>query len=178
MDYGMSLSARREISKKEAGQYFRASKKGKGEILDRLVIEIGWSRANARRQLGRAFKRRGPARIVARRPRPPTYGYDTLKVLQQVWVVAGQPCGKYLAAVMDATLANMESHMGSGSFGRVRTRYSPEVRTQLLTMSAATIDRLLAPFKLSMYPDGKSTTRSRRNQYTEVIGDHVPHPGH
>ena len=169
MDYGMSLSARREISKKEAVQYFRASKKAKGEILDRLVIEIGWSRANARRQLGRAFKRRGPARIVARRPRPPTYGYDTLKVLQQVWVVAGQPCGKYLAAVMDATVANMDDHIDSGSFGRVRTRYSPEVRTQLLTMSAATIDRLLAPFKLSMYPDGKSTTRSRRNQYTEVI---------
>ena len=36
-------------------------------------------------------------------------------------------------------------------------------------MSAATIDRLLAPFKLSMYPEGKSTTRSRRNQYTEAI---------
>ena len=169
MDYGMSLSARREITKKEAGEYFRASKKVRGEILDRLMVEIEWSRANARRQLGQAFKRRGPARIVARRPMPPTYSYDTVKVLQQVWVVAGQPCGKYLAAVMGTTLANMESHMGSGAFGRTRPRYSPDVRTQLLTMSAATIDRLLAPFKLSMYPDGKSTTRSRRNQYTEVI---------
>ncbi|PYI67874.1 integrase [Arthrobacter livingstonensis] len=169
MDYGMSLSARREITKKEAGEYFRASKKGKGEILDRLVVEIGWSRANARRQLGRAFKRRGPARAVARRPRTPTYGYDTVKVLQQVWVVAGQPCGKYLAAVMGATLANMGSHIGSGAFGRARSRYSPQARAQLLAMSAATIDRLLAPFKLSMYPEGKSTTRSRRNQYTEVI---------
>ncbi|WP_170133123.1 integrase catalytic domain-containing protein [Arthrobacter livingstonensis] len=165
----MSLSARREITKKEAGEYFRASKKGKGEILDRLVVEIGWSRANARRQLGRAFKRRGPARAVARRPRTPTYGYDTVKVLQQVWVVAGQPCGKYLAAVMGATLANMGSHIGSGAFGRARSRYSPQARAQLLAMSAATIDRLLAPFKLSMYPEGKSTTRSRRNQYTEVI---------
>lgn len=36
-------------------------------------------------------------------------------------------------------------------------------------MSAATIDRLLAPFKQSMYPEGKSTTHSRRNQYTEAI---------
>lgn len=36
-------------------------------------------------------------------------------------------------------------------------------------MCAATIDRLLAPFKLSMYPEGKSTTRSRRNQYMEAV---------
>lgn len=176
--YGLTLSARREITKKEAAAYATASKKAKGEILDRLMAEVGWSRANARRQLGKAFKRWGPARVVARKPRPPTYGYDTVKVLQQIWVVAGQPCGKYLFAVMGTTLANMEAHIGSGAFGRARPRYRPEVHDQLLVMSAATIDRLLAPFKLSMYPDGKSTTRSRRNQYTEAIGDHVPHPGY
>ncbi|WP_062006590.1 hypothetical protein [Arthrobacter alpinus] len=136
-----------------------ASKKAKGEILDRLVAEVGWSRANARRQLGKAFKRRGLGRALLRRPRPPTYGYDTVKVLQQVWVVAGQPCGKYLAAVMGPTLANMDARTMTGAFGKVHTRYSPEVRAQLLAMSAATIDRLLAPIKLSMYPDGKSTTR-------------------
>ncbi len=133
------------------------------------MVEIGWFRANARRQLGRGFKRRGPARAVVRRPSPPTFGYDTVKVLQQVWVVTGQPCGKYLAAVMEPTLANMETHARTGAFGRTRARYSPEVRAQLLAMSADTIERLLAPFKLSMYPDGKSTARSRRNQYTEVI---------
>lgn len=115
--YGLTLSARREITKKEAGAYATASKKAKGEILDRLVAEVGWSRANARRALRTALRRRGPARAVARKPRPPTYGYDTVKVLQQVWVVAGQPCGKYLAAVMVATLANMEAHIGSGAFG-------------------------------------------------------------
>ena len=51
------MSARREITKKEAGAYAAASKKATGEILNRLVAEVGWSRANARRQLGRAFKR-------------------------------------------------------------------------------------------------------------------------
>ena len=70
---------------------------------------------------------------------------------------------------MGTTLANMDAHIRAGAFGRVRARYSPAVHDQLLAMSAATIDRLLAPFKLSMYPDGKSTTRSRRNQYTESI---------
>lgn len=61
MGYGLTLSARREITKKEAGAHVTASKKDKGEILDRLVTEVGWSWANARRQLGKAFKRRGPS---------------------------------------------------------------------------------------------------------------------
>ncbi|WP_074711851.1 hypothetical protein [Arthrobacter alpinus] len=166
---GRRKSARREISKKEAGANWAASKKAKGEILDRLAAEVGWSGANALRQLGRAFKRRGSARVAGRRPRPPTFDHDTAKVLQQVWVVAGQPCGKYLAAVMESTLANMKAHARAGSFGRAWVRYGPEVHTQLLAMSAAAIDRLLVPFKLSMHPEGKSMTRSRRNQSMEAV---------
>ena len=54
MGYELSLSARREITKKQARAYDLASKKGKGEILARLVGEVGWSRANARRQLNAA----------------------------------------------------------------------------------------------------------------------------
>ena len=167
MGYELSLSARREITKKEARAYASASKKGKGQILDRLVGEVGWSRANARRQLNAALARRGPARAVERKPRPRTYGYDTLKVLQRVWEVAGRPCGKYLAAVMGATVMNMENH--TGAFGEVAARVSPGVREQLLTMSAPTIDRLLAPHKRSLLPGGKSTTRSRKNRHAEAI---------
>lgn len=37
------------------------------------------------------------------------------QVLQQVWVVAGQPCGKYLAAVMETTLATMDAHIETDS---------------------------------------------------------------
>lgn len=169
MGFGLSLSARREITKKEARAYASASKKGKGQILDRLVGEVGWSRANARRQLNAALARRGPARAVQRKPRPRSYGYDTLKVLQRVWDVAGQPCGKYLAAVMASTLANLEAHADTGSFGDVRARFTSEVREQLLRMSPATIDRLLAPHKRMLRPGGKSTTRSRKNRHSEAI---------
>ena len=167
MGYELSLSARREITKKQARAYASASKKGKGEILARLVGEVGWSRANARRQLNAALTRRGSARAVERKPRPRTYGYDTLKVLQRVWEVAGRPCGKYLAAVMGATVMNMGNH--TGAFGEVAARVSPGVREQLLTMSAPTIDRLLAPHKRSLRPGGKSTTRSRKNRHAEAI---------
>lgn len=169
MGYGLTLSARREITKKEAAAYARAPKKAKGEILDRLVAEVGWSRANARRQLSAASSRRGPARAVVRKPRPATYTYDTVKVLQRVWLVAGQPCGKYLAPVMAVTLQNMEAHPASRPFGREADRYGPAVRDQLLRMSASSIDRLLAPFKARLHPEGKSTTRSRQSRHTEAI---------
>ena len=165
----LSLSARREITKKQARAYASASKKGKGEILARLVGEVGWSRANARRQLNAALTKRGPARAVERKPRPRTYGYDTLKVLQRVWEVAGRPCGKYLAAVMGPTVTNMEKHTTTGAFGDAASRVSPTVRGHLLKMSAATIDRLLAPHKLTLRPGGKSTTRSRKNRHSEAI---------
>lgn len=39
--FGLTLSARREIKKKEAGLYMAASKKPKGVILDRLAAEVG-----------------------------------------------------------------------------------------------------------------------------------------
>ncbi|WP_434620010.1 hypothetical protein [Arthrobacter sp. A5] len=64
----MTLSARREITKKETAEYFWASKKGRGEILDRLVAAVGWSRANVRRRLHNALTRSGPGAAVKRAP--------------------------------------------------------------------------------------------------------------
>ena len=125
MGYELLLSARREITKKQARAYASVSKKGKGEVLARLVGEVGWSRANARRQLNAALTRRGPARAVERKPRPRTYGYD-IKVLQRVWEVAGRPCGKYLAAVMGPTVTNMEKNTTTGAFGDAATPGLPQ----------------------------------------------------
>lgn len=173
MGYGLTMGARNEITKKEAQAYAKASKKERGVILDRLVAEIGWSRANARRQLGNALKRKGRAAPAPRKPRAPTYGHDTVKVLTRVWNSLGQPCGKYLAAVMETSLANMEAFQ---SFGREARLYTPAVRAQLLAISPATIDRLLKPAKAAMDPLGKSSTQSRKTRLSELIPlmTHVP----
>ena len=45
----LSMSARREITKKYAREYQRASKKQRGVLLDGLCQATGWSRDNARR---------------------------------------------------------------------------------------------------------------------------------
>ena len=129
-------------------------------MLDELVAVTGWSRANARRAITRATKRRGTARSVQRKPRARTYGYDTLKVLIEVWTLIGQPCGKYLEPIMAPTVAQLEAF---GELGKVADRLSPAVREQSVAMSPATIDRLLKPTKQARYPAAKSATRPGRH---------------
>jgi len=156
MGQGLSMAARHEITKKYAREYAGAAKKERGRMLDELVGVSGWSRANARRAIAAASKRRGPARAVVRKPRAAIYGYDTLKVLIQVWTVLGEPCGKYLAPIMEASLAQLE---GFGELDQVAARLSEPVRAQLVVMSPATIDRMLRPTKAARYPAAKSATR-------------------
>jgi len=154
------MTSRAEITTRYARAYMKASKKDRGKILDQVVEVTGWSRDNARRRLTAAAKRPpGSGRSVAKRqrkPRAPKYSYDTLKVLQKVWAASGGQCGKYLAASMRIQLDGLERH-GELVFGR--DRYSPAVREELLTMSAATIDRYLAPAKAKDQVKGKTTTK-------------------
>lgn len=149
------MATRREITKKYAADYAKSSKNAKGLVLDELVAVTGWSRANARRVLSTARKRKGPAKAVVRKPRGRTYGYDTLKVLIGVWRIAGMPSGKYLAATMDLWLPKLEA------FGELDAkRLTPAVRVQLMQVSGATIDRLLKPTKDAARPKGLSATRA------------------
>lgn len=150
------MGARREVTKKYAWEYAAGSKMAKGRMLDELVGATGWSRANARRAVTAAGKRKGPQRAVKRAPRPRTYGYDTLKLLIRVWTLAGHPSGKYLAATMAIWLPKLEAH---GEFGGDARRLTEHTRTQLLTVSGATIDRLLKPTRDTMVLAGISGTK-------------------
>ena len=77
-------------------------------------------------------------------------------MLQKVWAASGGQCGKYLAASMAIQLAGLERH-GELVFGH--DRYCSAVREELLAMSAASIDRYLAPVKAKDQIKGKSTTK-------------------
>ena len=151
------MSARREITKKFAREYAKASNPVKTRLLDALVEATGWHRDHARRAIRKANARVGPARKQQRGPRPRKYSYDALVVLQEVWRLSGQPSGKYLAAVMGDTLERLVRHH---ELGRVADRATETVINELLAMSAATIDRYLKPHKDAMYPlAGLSSTK-------------------
>jgi hypothetical protein len=155
------MRSRAEVTTKYAKEYVAARKKDKGRVLDEVVSVTGWSRDNARRRLTAAAKLvPGRGRAVAvrtRKPRAQKYSYDARKVLQKVWAASGGQCGKYLAASMRTQLDALERHdelvFGQG-------RYSEAVRAELLAMSAATIDRYLAPAKAKDAIGGVSTTKA------------------
>ena len=141
--------------KKHATEYGKASKKAKGVMLDQLVATTGWSRANARRALTAAGKRKGPAKAVKRAPRRATNGYDTVKLLIQVWRLAGQPSGKYLAATMSLWLLKREQFVELDA-----KRLTPHTRAQLLAVSGATIDRMVKPTRDGSHLFGLSGTKA------------------
>lgn len=150
------MAARREITKKYAREYAQADKAGKTGLLNELVHATGWTRDHARRAIRAANARRGAARDQQRKPRPRKYSYDALVVLQEVWRLAGQPSGKYLAAVIDDTLDRL---VRFGELGKVQPRVTPGVLDELRAMSPATIDRYLKPHKDACYPDALSGTK-------------------
>ncbi|WP_232011975.1 integrase catalytic domain-containing protein [Actinomyces slackii] len=169
----LSMGARAEITRKYATAYARASKGDKGRMLDEVCAVTGWSRDNARRRLTQAAKRPGGAKKEAPRPRGRKYSYDALKVLQKVWAASGGQCGKYLAASMPLLLDLLQSH---GELDD-EPRYTPQVRAELEAMSAATIDRYLAPVRAKDPVRGISTTKAGpllRNSITiRKAGDEI-----
>lgn len=154
------MRSKAEVTSRYARAYVKASKQDKGRLLDEVVSVTRWSRDNARRRLTAAAKqspsRSRPVAVRVRKPRAEKYSYDARKVLQQVWAASGGQCGKYLAASMRIQLDGLERH---GELVPGQDRYSAQVRAELLAMSAATIDRYLAPAKAKDAIGGVSTTK-------------------
>lgn len=157
---GLTMQERQTVTKAMAGQYRRATKKRKGEILDRFVEATAYNRVYAAQVLrghGRAVEvapgRRveGSARVTKRRRREPCYGKDVIKALTKIWKIMDYICGKRLAAAMPQTLPNLIRH------GEIRA--TAAVRKKLLRMSAATIDRLLAQERLKATLKGRAGTK-------------------
>ncbi|RRD30257.1 transposase [Actinomyces bowdenii] len=73
-----------------------------------------------------------------------------------MWAAGGGQCGKYLKESMPLLLNLLEA---SGELDD-EPRYSPAVRSELEAMSAATIDRYLAPVRSTDQLRGRSTTKA------------------
>src|SRR5262249_11174185 len=82
---------------------------------------------------------------------PKTYDDQVLSALLKVWMIMDQICGKRLAPMMEEIVTRLEA------FGELKLL--PSTREKLLRISAATIDRLLAPERDKLSFGSKSRTK-------------------
>lgn len=145
---GLTLAERRAITEATAIRYERAGKRGKGVILDELCANTGWHRNHARKALHAALK---PKILAPRSPRPCMYGSEVIVALTACWEVLGMPAGKRLAPMLTEVVAVLR-HFGELTID--------EPTAQLLvSMSAATIDRRLAPERARYQFRGRGGTK-------------------
>jgi len=132
-------------------RYRAASKREKGRIADELVARTGYHRKHALRLL-----RRG---LIARQ-RSRTYDKRVRDTLVAVWKAAGRPGSRRLKKVLPELLTAMERQ------GDLRRDIV--VHGKLVTASAATIDRLLAPVRSTPLAE---VTRQRLESIATMIGE-------
>jgi hypothetical protein len=143
------MSEKHAVTRKLSDRYRRAGKGEKGEILDTICEITGYNRDHAARLL-----RAGPPPKKAargRRVRPRVYDAEVLFALRKIWATLDGVCGKRLAAAMRPTLEAMERH------GELPL--TPSLKDRLLSVSASTIDRMLAPDRARLQLKGRTGTK-------------------
>ena len=142
-------------------RYKNASKEGKGRILDEFVALTGYNRSYAVRLLGSGGSsigvEQGEGRIDPGRQRR-IYDEAVREALVILWEAADRICGKRLKAILPDLIAALERHGHLALDGHVKEL--------LLMVSAATIDRMLAPIRREAKPRKK---RRRRPKTREAV---------
>jgi hypothetical protein len=153
----ISMATRDELVAAIAGRYSQGDRGERGRILDEFSAVTGFHRKHAMRLLrvGPVSGRCGP------RPGRRVYDEAVREALIVVWEASDRICGKRLRPLLPILVEAMERH------GHLQL--APEVRTRLLTMSAATIDRALSDIRRQAGP-----AMRRRSAPSAAIRRSVP----
>jgi hypothetical protein len=164
---GLTMQERHAIVREVSSRFQRSSKKERSQILNGFVELTGYTRCYAAyilRTCGRkqvrmlagkrvvfvpAYARRAGTK---RQRKGPYRRKAFLDALRQFWALSDGLCGKRLVAFLREVVPLLERQ------GRLRIG-DQMIREQLVSASAATIDRLLAKTKRQSQLKGRSTTR-------------------
>jgi len=128
-------------------RYRRARKKEKGEIITKLSERIGVGRKQSQRLLSNHDVGR-PRNPLQRGRRSKYRDAEFVSALKLVWRITKYMCARHLHSAMKEWLPAIEAERGA---------FPDSVHDRLLSISAATIDRILRPYKVTK---GKSLPRS------------------
>lgn len=153
----VSMGTRIEVTRQLKTAYHGAGKAEKSGILDIFCESTGLSRSTARRYLtSQTLGRKNVQHIDRRKGRPAKYSTAAREKLVGLWRVMCMPCGKYLAADRAEWIKSLEAH---GELVLNQNGWTESVREELLSMSAATIDRYLKAERNRLKLRGIGTTK-------------------
>ena len=140
----MSLPARKELIASTTSRYRLATHTAKVQILDEFTAATGYHRKYAINLLN---GKTSLAKSESKSPRKKRYGPHIQSALATLWEVAGRICSKRLVPFIPQLIEVLERH------GYLEL--SCEDKHLLGSISAATVDRILAPKRKQK---GRSTT--------------------
>lgn len=153
MEGMISMAARRQVTNKLREAYRKALKADKSLILDEVIDTTGMGRSTARRLLTGPRLPDPGHQLDARALRSRGYSDEARELLKHVWTLMGFPCGKYLVVMLELWLPALQQ---AGDLDKPFATSTAVV--ELRALSAATVDRYLAPARHAMALKGISTT--------------------
>ena len=154
----MSQKVREEMLPRLRQRYAGRGREGRSCLIDEVCEQFGYSRKHAIKLLNRKAGVGGDPAV--RKGRPSVYEAGVVEVLWRIWQAAEQPCGKRLVALLGLWLPHYEAEHG---------RLPKAVRKKVLGVSAAQVDRLLAPRKARSGARGRCGTKPG-----SLLKTHIP----
>ena len=151
------MRTRIEVTQRLKAGYRRAGKAEKSSILDTFCQSTGLARSSARRYLtSPSLGVKNVVRMDRRKGRTAKYSPAAREKLVWLWRVMCMPCGKYLVEDRASWIEALEAH---GELVRGQSGWTEEIRKELLSMSAATVDRYLKTERDHLRLKGISATK-------------------
>jgi hypothetical protein len=162
------MKEKQAVTRQNRDRYRRASKKEKKVILNEFMQTTGYAN---RKYAIRILNRHDVTEVLtavdgipvkckpAKRERPKNrkgkriYNDEVIVRLRKLWAFYWYKCGKYLAPIIREQMPFLEIHRKPNFY------ITPPVKEKLLTISPATIDRLLKADKDALRGKGLSGTR-------------------
>ena len=141
----MSFQTRRELLAQVAPRYREANRKQKTFILNEFIASTGYKRKYGIRLLSLPEI---PTVRSIKRPRARFYGEAVQDALKIVWCASNCIASKRLSPFLAELVPALERHD--------HLELNDEVRHQLISISPATIDRILKPWRSR---SGRGTTK-------------------
>ena len=153
----MNNDIRKEYLHTILPRYRNASKSEKMIILDEFCSVCHYNRKYAIRLLNGTRSGFTPRKPAKRGPKTIYSHPDLLKILKHLWRLTNLPCSKRLKALIPLWLPFYPYYLGES------------LTHELLTISAATIDRLMKPMRSKFNKLGLSSTKPG-----SILSKHIP----